>query len=519
MPDAPFLTGSFGEESATLSYQQAHLEIQWRAALLAHWGMKRGERVGIIGRNSIDLVLAVLATLEATGVGVLLDHNDPPARVAARAEFTNARFVLHDAVSTSLAEACGSAERLCTFDQFAQLSASRQDTVVNEPPKPTDGALIFFTSGTTGMPKAVVQSHYSVAQNAYSLARHHGIAAGVRLMCVLPLHHVNGLEFTVFSAMSGGGHTFIQRGFDGLNFWKQADEAGVHIVSLVPNLLRLLAERPQLRGGRAPQLRYAVSAAAPLSTTVARSVWESLGLRIVQGYGLSEVTNFSCVMPPNSTEQEYDRWMLQGPRTSVGPALPGQEVRIRCGDEPAQLGTEGEVLIRGHCVMNGYLHNEAATEAAFAGGWFHTGDVGYYLEDDDQHSFIHLSGRSREIAKRSGALVNLLELDEVLASIPGVAEAASASFSNTWVDEEIGAAVVRSPGTALTQDGIVEHCRRVLPFAAVPKAILFVEEIPRTVTGKIRRGEIAQRFSEFRETLFREPPAQRNSVSSQGENP
>jgi acyl-CoA synthetase (AMP-forming)/AMP-acid ligase II len=150
------------------------------------------------------------------------------------------------------------------------------------PPRPTDAALIFFTSGTTGAPKAVVQSHCAVAQNAFSLAAHHRIGTGVRLLCVLPLHHVNGLEFTIFAALLGGGHTVIERGFEPLRFWKTVRDRDVHIVSLVPNLLRLLAQCPGLRGGAPLPLRYAVSAAAPLSTAIAHQVQSRLGLRTIQ---------------------------------------------------------------------------------------------------------------------------------------------------------------------------------------------------------------------------------------------
>ena len=118
-------------------------------------------------------------------------------------------------------------------------------------------------------------------------------------MCVLPMHHVNGLEFTVIGSLLGGGHTVISRGFDGLRFWDTVSEHRIEIASLVPNLLRLLASRPELRRRAPVQLRYTVSAAAPLSIGVARQVWDRLGLRIVQGYGLSEVTNFSCLASPD----------------------------------------------------------------------------------------------------------------------------------------------------------------------------------------------------------------------------
>jgi acyl-CoA synthetase (AMP-forming)/AMP-acid ligase II len=500
-PDAPFLTDLADFTPATFTYAQAYAEVERRAALLAAWGLQRGDRVGILGPNSAEFVWAVLATLEAGAVGVLLNHRDPEARVASRAAFTGVRFLLYDSSA-----AAADAERSCSFDEFRRLSSSQACAVSSVPPNPTDAALIFFTSGTTGAPKAVVQSHYSVAQNALSLMEHHAIRPEQRLLCVLPLHHVNGLEFTILSVLLGGGHVFIGRGFDGLQFWPIVGAHDIHIVSLVPNLLRLLADRPGLRGQRRQQLRYAVSAAAPLSTNIAASALSRLGLRIVQGYGLSEVTNFSCLMPAGINDGEYERWMLSGRRTSIGPALTGQEVQILGADGPARPEEEGEVQIRGHCVMSGYLHNEKATEEAFEGGWFHTGDLGYFLPDDFGRPFLHISGRIRDIAKRSGAMVNLLEVDEALVSIEGVADAASAAFPNRWVDEEIGAIVVRGAHSALDEQRVIEHCRRLLPFPEAPKAIVFVDEVPRTATGKVRRGEIGQNFAHLQDRLFTERP-------------
>jgi len=496
-PEAPFLTGLDDAPQRRLTYAGAHAEVLRRAAVLQSWNLRRGDRVGLLGANSVDFALAVLACLEGGAVAVLLNHRDPVERIAHRAEFTGVRFLLHDSGLAAAAEVCGCAQRLCAFDEFGRLAASVNDKPLLGPPMPTDAALIFFTSGTTGMPKAVVQSHYAVAQNAIALARHHRIGPGMRLLCVLPLHHVNGLEFTILGAMSGGGHTYVCQGFDGLKFWPLVEEHQIHIASLVPNLLRLLADRPGLRGGRGQSLRYAVSAAAPLSVAIAENAWTRLGLRIVQGYGLSEVTNFTCVLPADLPDAEYQRWMTQGRRTSIGPALPGQEVRIA-----GAPGEEGEICIRGNSVMSGYLHNELATNEAFEGGWFHSGDLGYAVAGATGGDFIQVSGRVREIAKRSGAMIHLLEVDEVLGTLPGILDFASAAFANRWVDEEIGAVVVKEPGSAATEESIIEHCRQRLPFAESPKAIVFVEEVPRTATGKVRRAEIAGSFAAHADRLF-----------------
>jgi fatty-acyl-CoA synthase len=155
--------------------------------------------------------------------------------------------------------------------------------------------------------------------------------------------------------------------------------------------------------------------------------------------------------------------------------------------------------------MSGYLNDRAATDHAFRGGWFHTGDLGYLLPGEGGR-YLHISGRIREIAKRAGEQVSLLEVDEVLASIPGVADAGAAAFANTWVDEEIAGVVVRDAGCVLSEDDVIEHCRKVLPFAAIPKRIDFVDELPRTSSGKIRRVELAERFVEHRDRLFVAPP-------------
>ena len=506
-PNALFLTEvGTGPRPEQITFGEAYAEVERRTALLASWGLARGERVGVLGNNSIHFVLAVLAVLEAGAAAVLLSRDDPPRRLDARVRFVQMRFLLHDSDYAGLAQACASLERACSFQEFDRLArfpaGDRQD--LRGVVKPTDGALVLFTSGTTGSPKAVVQSHYAVAQNARALADHHRIQPEVRLLCVLPLHHVNGLEFTIFAVMLAGGHTVITPRFDLLRFWTTVREHGIHIISLVPNLLSQLADRPGLRGREPLPVRYAVSAAAPLSTAVAQRVWERLGLRIVQGYGLSEVTNFSCVMPPELPAGEYVRRMFGGRRTCVGPCLPGQEVQVREGESVAQPEAEGEIAIRGHCVMSGYLHDPAATEQAFRGGWFRTGDLGYYLVHSDGRAYFHISGRIREIAKRSGAMVNLLEIDETLSSIPGVVDAGAAAFDNAWVGEELGALVVRERGCTLTQESIARECRRALPFSAVPKVIQFVDQIPRTTSGKIRRAEIAQHFAGFHDRLFAE---------------
>jgi long-chain acyl-CoA synthetase len=207
-------------------------------------------------------------------------------------------------------------------------------------------------------------------------------------------------------------------------------------------------------------------------------------------------------MPTALNDAEYERWMLKSRRTSIGRALAGQEVAIQAEDGLASEAIEGEVLIRGHCVMSGYLQDPSSTAHAFRGGWFHTGDLGYYLESDQGHKYFHISGRLREIAKRCGAMVNLLELDEVLASMPGVNDAGTAAFANHWVDEEICAVLVVGPSRSFTEQDALEYCRRLLPYSETPKAVRFVDRVPRNSVGKIQRNMIAEQFRHLSTTHF-----------------
>jgi acyl-CoA synthetase (AMP-forming)/AMP-acid ligase II len=492
-----------GQEVKTISYSDAQVIVDRRSRCLRGSGLRRGDPVGILGRATIDFALTVLAILKAGGVVVLLSPEDPGERTAGRLEFTESRFLIHDEALERLAESAASDQRLFSFQDLDCMDAAREVGAIRMPAA-TDAAVIVFTSGTTSAPKAVVQSHYAVWCNAHMLARHHRIRPGLRLLCVLPLHHVNGLEFTIFASMVGGGHAVLAGGFDLLGFWSVVRRHDIHVASLVPNLLRVLARRSGWRGQEPIALRYVVSAAAPLSTALSRDTWDRLGLRIVQGYGLSEVTNFSTSMPVDLVDADYDRWMLAGARTSVGPALPGQEVSVEVPETPgrSEPGQEGEVVIRGPCVMSGYLHEPVATDTAFRGDWFHTGDLGYCLDDGNGLRYVHITGRKRDIAKRSGLLVSLIEVDEVLAAIPGVADAGCAAFGNTWVGEEIGAVVVLEPGIDLSELEILRSCRLRLPYAAVPKRVELIDSIPRTDTGKIVRSDIAGYFAPYRDQAF-----------------
>jgi acyl-CoA synthetase (AMP-forming)/AMP-acid ligase II len=240
------------------------------------------------------------------------------------------------------------------------------------------------------------------------------------------------------------------------------------------------------------ELRYFVSAAAPLARRTARAVHERLGIRVIQGYGLSETTNFSTTMPTNLAGEAYQRLMLDADIPSIGVALYGNEVEVHRPDgSTARPGEAGEICMRGLNVMRGYAGNDVATTEAFRGGWFHSGDLGSYVDDADTGGrFFMITGRAKNIAKVAGAAVSLDEMDRVLSGLSGVIDAACVAVPHPLLGEEVIAAIVcRQP---VEERDVRAYLRGTFAAAVLPRRIVRVERIARTPTGKLKRAELAE---------------------------
>lgn len=485
-PGAPFLTtvGDDGEP-VTLSYGRAEA----LSRRLAHWlrtapGVEPGRTVALAPVNDAESVVAVLAVLRTGCPLLLLGPQDPADRRRQQAEAVGARLVLRPmAVS---AEAVPEAVVL----PDARALADPDGEAALPEPDPAADALFFGTSGSTAASKLVAQSHYNAAVNAEALGRHHGLRPGDRLLGCLPVHHVNGLHFTVLGVLAAGAHVLLADGFDPLRYPRLLQRFRPRIASVVPSVLEALLET-----WRAPGLPdgfgYFVSAAAPLTTRTARAVHERLGARVLQGYGLTETVNFSTTLPPGLSEDAYRQLMLETDIPSIGTALYGNEVAVLSPEgEPVAPGEVGEICVRGHNVMSRYEGNPAATQEAFAGGWFHTQDLGREVTVPGRaEPFVVVTGRVKNIAKVGGETVSLDEMDRVLRAVPGVRDAACAALPHRFLGEEIVAAVVPAPGGG--PPDVLPALAAAFRPAVLPGRVEVCEAVPRTRTGKILRRELA----------------------------
>ncbi|MEO3890677.1 class I adenylate-forming enzyme family protein [Nonomuraea sp. B5E05] len=483
---APFLT-SIGRDGGeiTLSYGQAEELSSRVAGWLRHdVGVTRGETLALLPLNEPHSIIAILAMLRLRCPVLLLNPADPPSRLREQVTAIGARTVLRAASVTAFPEAI-------VLPVPSRLP--EPGTTSHEPDDPAADALYFGTSGSTASSKLVAQSHYNAIVNAVGVGLHHGLRPGDRILGCLPVHHVNGLHLTVLAALVAGAHLVQTQAFDPFEYPDLLRRHRPRIASVVPSLLDGLAEL--WRGPSLPSsFEYFVSAAAPLDSGTARDVLTRLGARILQGYGLTETTNFSTTMPRDVSEDAYRRLVLDADIPSVGVAIAGNEVAVLREDgSRAAPGEVGELCMRGHNVMSGYAGNADATAEAFRGGWFHSQDLGFEeMDTDTGYRYFRITGRTKNIAKVGGETVSLEEMERALRAVPGVRDAACACVPRRFVGDEIVAAVVLDRDE---RPDLRAHLLTAFAGAVVPRRFEIVDAVPRTATGKILRPQLRRLLS------------------------
>ena len=369
-------------------------------------------------------------------------------------------------------------------------------------------ALIIYTSGTTGNPKGVLLSHQNLLEDARSISDWHGIGSRTRMMCVLPIHHVNGTIVTTITPFYAGASTVLNQKFSVHKFFDIVEKEQVHIVSMVPTLLQYLNHEYQHKEVNVSHsLRHITCGAGPLTVEVARQFEDRFGVRIIHGYGLSETTCYSSFLPVDLAPKNHQSWMRKYGYPSIGPAINTNEMAIH-DDNGNALGPNerGEIVIRGNNVMKEYFNNEEANQKAFTHGWFRSGDEGFYLVDEESdRPFYFITGRIKELIIRGGVNLAPLEIDEVINKAPGVKSGIAVGFENDWYGEEVGAYVELEEGVDPNEEAILMYCQEHLPFSKAPKVVIFGKEIPVTSTGKYQRMKVAHFFKQWKSIQFRKP--------------
>jgi long-chain acyl-CoA synthetase len=335
-----------------------------------------------------------------------------------------------------------------------------------------DTAVLIYTSGTTGRPKGAELTHFQLYMNCTVSGQLFGARPDDVTLAVLPFFHVFGLSSVLNVSVRYGGALSIVPRFEPAAVVDALERDGCSVIAGVPTMLQALAEQ-DLIGRDLSRLRVAVSGGASLPEDVLASFEAALGIRVLEGYGLSETASTT------SFNRADDRRAL-----SVGKPIWGVQMRIADdNDQPLPAGRDnvGQILIRGHNVMKGYLNKPEATESTLKGGWLHTGDLGYQDED----GFYFIVDRAKDLVIRGGYNVYPREIEEVLFAHPAIAEAAVIGKPHDRLGEEVVAVVVRRPGSDLSEADVIAYCRERVAAYKYPREVRFIAELPKGPTGKV----------------------------------
>ncbi len=345
---------------------------------------------------------------------------------------------------------------------------------------PEDLCSFVYTSGTTGRPKGAMLGHGNLLANAWQLGEALPVSRGDTMGMVLPLFHVNAQLVTTVLPMVLGAQVAMWERFSASRFWADVARFEPVTFSAVPTMLAALLHAPGADEAESNSLRFVICGAAPLSPALFRRFEEKFGLKIMEGYGLTEGTCCTTINP------------FTGPRKigSVGLPTRAQEVEIIDEDgNPVPDGTAGEVCFRGPNMMHGYYKRPDANASTMVDGWVRTGDVGYRDED----GYFFLVDRTKDMIIRGGENIYPREIEDVLLEHEAVKEAAVIGRPDEVRGEEVHAVVALAGDVDVAE--LEEHCRaRLAPFK-VPTSWEVVEELPKTSTGKIDKKPLREKLA------------------------
>jgi long-chain acyl-CoA synthetase len=359
------------------------------------------------------------------------------------------------------------------------MSGSALDTPGGEvvPREPGDTAVLIYTSGTTGKPKGAELTHFQLYMNCTIAGQLFGARSDDVTLAVLPFFHVFGLSSVINVSVRYGGCLSIVPRFAPADVLDVLERDRCTVIGGVPTMLHALAQQ-DIAGRDLSALRVAVSGGASLPEDIMRTFEGMYGIEVLEGYGMSETAS-SC-----SFNRPGDRRVL-----SIGKPLWGVTMRVGdASDRPLPPGREnvGEILIRGHNVMKGYLGRPEATAEALRGGWLHSGDLGYV----DSDGFFFIVDRAKDLVIRGGYNVYPREIEEVLYAHPSIAEAAVIGKPDERLGEEVVAVVALRPGCELGAQDVIAYCRERLAAYKYPREIRFVGELPKGPSGKILKSAL-----------------------------
>lgn len=463
------------------------------ASGLARLGIQPGDAVAVQLPNVVEFVEVLYGVLKAGAVLVPLNVLNKGPEIAYVLEHAHVKaLVTHAGTAKEAARGAeeaglehlfvvGGGEHLPAGTQaYTDLSNAKVRTPAPYVQRdPGDTAVLLYTSGTTGKPKGVKLTHFQLFMNAREHTEAFAMDNDSVTIAVMPLFHALGLSGLLNATVFAGGTVVLLPKFDPTKVLEAIQEHHATILHGVPTMYHAMLHHPERTTYDTSSLRHCGSAGAAIAAELLDKFEVEFGVAILEMYGLTESGPLASYNRPDH-RKPY----------SVGTPIWGTEIQIwddKNNELPPGKEHVGELVIRGHNTMGGYLDNDEATAQAFAGGWLHSGDLGYRDED----GFLFIVDRKKEMIIRGGYNVYPREVEEVLYTHPSVFECAVVGAPDERLGEEVHAYVSVKVGTVVDPQTLIDFVKDRVAAYKYPRVVHIVADLPKTATGKILKRELS----------------------------
>lgn len=477
-----------GETKKEYSYHEVNSLVDKTAAFLWARGLRKGDRFGVLTRNSPEFLLLYLASMKLGTLIVPLVIDTPTEGIgnlikkfSLKALFFSAERavdipVLERAIENGIFT-MPIAELQSSIRELAEDWSIFSDTMLNDP-----GSL-YFSSGTTGEPKGIPQSPKNLLTAAAALAESYQFTEDDTQVGVLPCYHTALVTYGFWPSLWAGSNFVVFERFHKTTFWKNLAEYKASFVEVVPTILVMLLNSPEdVSRYDLSHVKFIGSGSAPLFESLHAEFERTFGVRVANQYGLSETAPTHFNDPRNA-----DRKLR-----SIGMSMPFIAIRI-LKEDGAEASSEemGEIVMKGDSIIDAYHENPGESKRVFREGWFYTGDVGY----KDADGYYYITDRKKEMISRGGAKIYPSEIDALLVSMTEIREAATVGVPDAVYGEVAVSYVVPKENAEFSSEKILNRCRELLPSYKCPSKIIAIDEIPKTPSGKIMRRVLTEKHT------------------------
>ena len=490
------------EDVETWTYSELHECTNRYANALQELGVRYGDRVGILLFNSLEYWALHLAITKLGAIAVRLNFRLAAPELRYILQDSECKVVcFHDILTPTIDDIRQDLPAhgyICfQYDSSScppwakagtvMLQASAADVAGTRPISPDDPAMLMYTSGTTGRPKGAVWTHANTLWFGAIQVMQWGYDSTTVALTSGPLYHVGAFEDLLLPALLVRGHAVVtrSRGFAIDRLARVLVARGVTDALLYPFMIYDLLEKPELRDVQFPRLHRLVTGGSPILEWAVRELQRRFpSVELIQTYGLTEGGGITTAMPDG---EGWDR------RESVGRPLPLTEVQIVDEEHgaPVPVGDIGEILVRSPSVSPSYWGKPEESAQTFDKGWCRTGDLGRV----SQGGYVTITGRKKDMIKSGGENIYPIEIESVLAEHPDVLEAAVIGVPDSSYLEAVCAIVVPRKGASVSTEGLVAHCRNHLAGYKKPRYVIWVDELPKTASGKVQKYVLREKYA------------------------